>query len=86
MKPPIFGYDDRYFLECENSREQLFELQNQILSIVSKGSSDIAQDLKTAIDHKEIDLCLRACFSKKLVYRERISVENQVPVYRYYTN
>lgn len=85
-KHPIFDYDDRYFSDCQYTKEELFELQNQIISLISKGSSDIEKDLKTTINHKEIDLCLRKCYSKQLIKRERLSVENEVPVYRYYND
>ncbi|KAF6246362.1 hypothetical protein C6990_09550 [Nitrosopumilus sp. b3] len=83
-EPPILGYDDRYFLDRPYTREELFELQRQILSIIKRGSSDIEKDLKTTIDHKEIDTCLRKCYSKQLIKRERLGVENKVPIYRYY--
>jgi len=84
-EPPIFDYDDRYFLDCEYSRKKLFELQHQILSLITRGSFDIEKDLKTTINHKEIDLCLRKCFSKKWIQRERLGVKNEVPIYRYFT-
>jgi len=83
---PILGYDDRYFLDCQYTKEELFELQNQILFLIDERSSDIEKDLKTKINHKEIDLCLRKCYSKQLIKRERLGVENEVPVYRYYVN
>jgi len=85
---PIFGYDDRYFLDCEYTEEELFELQNQILSIISSGSSDIRKEIKTKINDKEIDIILRQCYSKQLVQRERLGVETndekRTPIYRYF--
>jgi len=86
VQAPIFGYDDRYFKNCQYSREELFELQNQILFLIDEDSSDIEKDLKTKFNHKEIDLCLRKCYSKQLIKRERLGVENEVPIYRYYVN
>lgn len=86
IQAPILDYDDRYFENCQYSREELFELQNQILSLIDRGSSDIEKDLKTKINHKEIDLCLGKCYSKQLIKRERLGVENEVPIYRYYVN
>lgn len=82
---PIINYDDRYFMDCPYSREELLELQNEILSMISLGSTDIRKDLKTRINDKEIDLCLQKCYSKQLVKRERLGVENDVPIYRYFT-
>ncbi len=86
VQTPIFDYDDRYFVNCQYTREESFELQNEILSIISSGSTDIRKDLKTKINDKEIDGCLRKCFSKKLIQRERLGVENEIPIYQYYVN
>ena len=86
VQAPIFDYDDRYFLDCPYTREELFELQNQILFLIDECSTDIGKNLKTKINHKEIDLCLRKCYSKQLNKRERLGVENEVPIYRYYVN
>lgn len=84
-EPPIFNYADRYFLDCKYNRDELFELQRQILFLIQKGSTDIQKDLKTTINDKEIDLCLIQCYSKHLLKRERLGVENEVPIYRYFT-
>ena len=86
VQAPILGYDDRYFENCQYTKEELFELQNQILFLIDEDSSDIEKDLKLKIKHKEIDLCLRKCYSKQLIKRERLGVENEVPIYRYYVN
>ena len=88
IQAPIFDYDDRYFLDCEYTKEELFELQNQILPIMSSGSSDIRKEIKTKINDKEIDTILRQCYSKQLVQRERLGVETnyekKTPIYRYF--
>ena len=81
----VVEYDDRYFTNCKYTREQLYELQNQILSIITKGSLDIEKDLDSKIIHKEIDTILRNCYKKKLVIRERLEVIDEVPIYRYFT-
>lgn len=82
---PIIDYDERYFADCNYTREELSELQNDILAVISSGSTDIRKDLKTKIVDKEIDLCLRICYSKRLVKRERLGAESDVPIYRYFT-
>ncbi len=82
---PIFDYDVRYFKRCNYSKYELFQLQNQILSIISSGSIDIHKDLKTEIDELQIDLILRKCYHKKWIQRERLSGKNVVPRYRYHT-
>lgn len=70
---PIFSYDDRYFLDCKHTREELHKLQEQILLIIKKGSSDIFQDVKrqTSINDKEIDVCLSQSFHYGLIERKR---------------
>ncbi len=87
---PIFDYDVRYFKRCNYSKYELFQLQNQILSIISSGSIDIHKDLKTEIDELQIDLILRHCYHKKWIQRERLGVKvitkyHKIPIYRYFT-
>ena len=69
---PIFSYDDRYFSDCKHTKEELHLLQEQILSTVRKGSSDLFQDVKrqTSIDDKEINVCLSQSFHYGLIERE----------------
>ncbi len=81
----IVEYDDRYFAHCNYTRQQLYDLQNQILSIITKNSSDIEKDLDSKIDHKEIDLILKNYYKKKLIDRERLEVVDEIPIYKYYT-
>lgn len=71
-KMPILDYDYRYFQNCQYTRKELFELQNEILFVVSLGSTDICKDLKTKINDSKIDICLRECHSKQLVKQERL--------------
>ncbi len=82
---PIFDYDVRYFKRCKYSKYELFQLQNQILSIISSESTDIHKDLKTEIDELQIDVILRECYRKKWIQRERLVGKNVIPRYRYYT-
>ena len=85
---PIFSYDDRYFLDCKHTKEELYVLQEQILSIIKKGSSDIFLDAKrhTNIDDKEIDVCLSQSFHYGLIERERgQSDDKRHRVFRYFT-
>ena len=70
---PIFSYDDRYFSDCEHTKEELYRLQDQILLIIRKGSSDIFEDVKknTSISDKEINTCLTQTFHYGLIERKR---------------
>ena len=77
IQAPILSYANKYFLNCQHAKEKLFELQNQILSLMDRCSSDIQKDLKTKINHEEIDLCLRTCYSKQLIKRKRLGIENE---------
>ena len=84
---PIFSYDDRYFSDCKHTKAELYILQEQILSIIEKGSSDIFQDVKrlTDIDDKEIDVCLSQSFHYGLIERERARDSNGDRFFRYFT-
>lgn len=82
---PIFDYDVRYFKRCKYSKYKLFQLQNQILSIISSGCIDIRKDLKTEINELQIDVILKECYHRKWIQRERLVGKNVVPRYRYYT-
>ena len=81
-KFPIVDYDDRYFSDCEHSREELLDMQQKIMSLASSGSQDIAKDMRkvTDVNDKEIEICLRYAYSKGFVDKERI---NRL-VYRYF--
>jgi len=60
QKPPIFEYDDRYFLESKYTRKELFTLQEQILQL-SKKTNDYANVARNEIkdfDRKEIDMII----------------------------
>lgn len=83
---PIFSYDDRYFSDCRHTKEELYVLQEQILSIIRKGSSDIFLDAKrhTDIDDKEIDVCLSQSFHYGLIERYQ-SDDKRHRFFRYFT-
>lgn len=49
VRIPTFDYDERYFADCGYMREESFELQNEVLSVISLASIDIRKDLKTKI-------------------------------------
>ncbi len=87
---PIVEYDDRYFAHSKHTREELYEEQKHILSIIRNGSSDILKDLDSKIDEKEIDLMLRDAYRKGMIKRERTGVKvitkfHKIPIYRYFT-
>ena len=85
-KFPIVDYDDRYFLNCNHSREELLELQQKIMSLISSRSKDIAKDVSkiTNVNDMEIKVCLRHAYLKGLVDKKRIDQRNNVPVYIYF--
>ena len=74
-KFPIVDYDDRYFSDCEHSREELLDMQQKIMSLISSGSQDIAKDVRkvTDVNDKEIKVCLRYAYSKGFVDKEIIN-------------
>ena len=84
---PIFSYDDRYFSDCKYTREELYRLQEQILLIIRKGSSDIFQEVKkhTSVNDKEIDVCLRQSFHYGLIERKRYIQDDGHRFFRYST-
>ncbi|MDE0265658.1 MAG: hypothetical protein OXK17_01310 [Thaumarchaeota archaeon] len=79
-------YDDRYFLNCDYSREELLEMQQKIMSLISSGSKDIAKDVSKIINvnNTEIQACLHYAYSKGLVDKERIEGCGDVPAYVYF--
>ena len=86
-KFPIVDYDDRYFLNCDHSRDELLEMQQKIMSLISSGSEDIAKDVSkiTNVDNMEIKVCLHYAHLKGLVGEERIGRRDDVPTYIYFT-
>ena len=54
-KFPIVDYDDRYFSDCEHSREELLDMQQKIMSLISSGSQDIAKDVRKVTDVNDRD-------------------------------
>lgn len=82
---PVFDFDDRYFLDCEYTRDELYQLQQKTIEL-SKTSVDLKQDLKkqTKFNDKEIDTCLSQFYKRDLLKRERIRVNIDRPIYRYY--
>ena len=83
---PVFDFDDRYFQDCEYTRAELYQLQQKTIEL-SKTSTDLKKDLKiqTKFNDKEIDTCLSQFYKKNLLKRERIRVEMNRPIYRYYS-
>lgn len=84
---PIFSYDDRYFLACKHTKEELHALQEQILFIIKKGSSDIFQDVKgqTGVNDKEINVCLSQSFHYGIIERKRGMHDDGRRFFRYFT-
>lgn len=80
----VFDYDDRYFLQSDYSREDLFELQRITLSL--KHSRDVRMDLleQTRFNEQEIDTCLGRFYNKKLIQREKIGLIGEKVIFRYY--
>lgn len=87
----IFDYNPQFFrLHPEYTREELLNLQEDILVVISEGSDDIEKDLNSKMDRYHIHVILRECHDRKLVQREKLGYEvikgNKVPVYRYFTS
>ena len=82
---PVFEYDDRYFQDCEYTREELYKLQEKTIELM-KTSIDIKKDLRenTDFNDKEIDTCLSQFHKRGLLKNERIGIEGDTPIYRYY--
>ena len=84
-KYPVFTFDDRYFQDCEYTREELYLLQQKTIELM-KTSKDLKKDLKeqTKFNDKEIDTCLSQFHHRGLLKQERIGIEEDRPIYRHY--
>lgn len=84
-KYPIFTFDDRYFQDCEYTRDELYQLQQKTIELM-KISNDLKKDLKeqTKFNDKEIDTCLSQFDHRGLLKKERIRIDGDRPIYRYY--
>ena len=82
---PIFTFDDRYFQDCEYTREELYQLQQKTIELM-KTSVDLKKDLKeqTEFNDKEIDTCLSQFHHRGLLKSERVGIVGDRPIYRYY--
>ena len=82
---PVFTFDDRYFQDCEYTKEELYQLQQKTIELM-KTSADLKKDLKrqTKFNDKEIDTCLSQFHHRGLLNQERIGIEGNRPIYRYY--
>ena len=80
----FFEYDDRYFENTKHTREELYKLQSLIMTVKS---SDIGKEIESLgiYEKKEIDVCLRKYFAKNKINRERIRIQRDIPIYRYFT-
>ena len=59
-KAPIFEYDERYFSDCNYTREELHHLQDQILKLREKNPNTVLYEIKkiSNIEYKEIQTIL----------------------------
>lgn len=68
---PIYGYNEQYFrLKPKYTKKELYELQAQVLKIISKGSDDIRRDLNSDIDEKIIRSVLMQCWRRDLIQKK----------------
>lgn len=86
----IFDYTEKYFiLHPEYTIEKLYELQNDILTIIRKGSRDIKMELNSDIDSFHINYILKLCRDRHLVKRVKTGNEwvnnKKISVYKYFT-
>ena len=78
-KYPVFIFDDRFFQDCEYTREELYQLQQKTIELM-KTSNDLKKDLKkqTKFNDKEIDTCLSQFHHRGLLKQERVRVEGDI--------
>lgn len=81
----VFTFDDRYFQDCKYAKEELYQLQQKTIELM-RTSNDLKKDLKeqTKFKHKEMDTCLSQFYHRGLLKQERVGVEEDIPLYRYY--
>lgn len=82
---PVFDFDERYFQDCKYTREELYQLQEKVIELM-KTSTDLKKDLKekTIFNDKEIDTCLNQFHKRGLLKSEKITMNEDKPIYRYY--
>lgn len=52
MNAPIFEYDDRYFLDCKHTREELYKLQEIVLQTMKDYPDSYTSQLKQYDQHE----------------------------------